>query len=877
MKRLLAILLTFILTFSCFSILCTGLVLAKSKITGKEGVEMSYDEVAKWGKHGYKSQQLAEYSGHVAPEDYVLIEKNTDPNFILCGDSSVKLFTNTRWYDFKLTDLKENTKYALKFSYLVNDTLKDKNLINAYGIFNYAATGARLDKQSTKNAEGYLNCVYTNGYAFVDNDGLGTTDFVNNGVRQISTKDEANVWYTATVYFNTTVVKDTLAFVIKTNYDNTFLDKFQLVEVDYTNPVQSDSAPVLSGKSKFGPFETENTTSYLYEECSASDYNGYLTTLKNKGFAEYSTNVYGNNKFAVYTKGNTTVNVTYTPNNKTILVSENATDTLPTTKAQNVYNNKGLQPLIIQLDHNNKTHGGIGMSYIVRLADGSFIIVDGGHTETKYDNANRIYNKLREYTTTGKIEIAAWLITHCHSDHISGFISFVERYSHEVNIEQVVYNAASYAQFVRNAEIKPKDTNIESVAPNYVNLDVFTATIALLKLNGTKISTCHSGYEYNIRNAVINVMFTVEDLFPSVFSVHHNDANNTSTIFKISFTDKNVDQTLLITGDCSNAECNALYAKYTGDELKSTFVQAIHHGIAYGSRELYAKMGPEVILWPAGYDRLISTLYQSQNQYFVSENSVKEVVLSDYGTRTFALPYKAPEGLKGLSKFTVPDDIENVNALEHYFGASIRKAGENGTDAKQALRFKFGVPVQILEGQTVSGYKVVEYGAMVSMSSQNLNYFKEKAAFEENNGIKTYKAVAYNKAENKNIVFDYYNFTNYDDGVHRLTNFACALNNIGVGKDGITDYSNYDTEYFIRVYIVYENANGDTKIYYGATESASIFATMQSVLKSNSNADDVAYVKNFLDGKVADFEADAEAIKTAWNADSARKKLYTPA
>jgi len=839
---------------------------------------MDFEDATKWGLNGYKSTQLAGYEGHVTPEDYLNVTENTDPTYILDGDSSIKLSTNSRWYDYKLTDLKSNTKYALKFSYLAKDPKKpdssiDKNILSMYGIFNYAASDANLTNKSVKNALGYLNYVNTTGYVILDDDGLGASDYYKNGVRAITVKEEGDVWYTATLYFNTSVVKDTLALVMYTNCNNVYLDKFQLVEVDYTNPAQDFNAPEISEKTKKGPFISENTTSYLYENCTSEDYEAYLATLENAEFVQYATNAYGDNKFATYTKGNTTVTVTYTPNNGTILVTDQATDTLPTTKEQNVYEDKGLQPLIIQLDHNNTTNGGIGMSYIIRLADGSYIIVDGGHTETKFDNAIRLYDLLRQYTPNGKIKIAAWLITHCHSDHIGGFISFVERYSNEADIEQVIYNSASYEQFKANADASDKATQKEPILPSYINQDAFTAAVELLRDSGTKISTCHSGYEYNIRNAVINVMFTLEDVFPKVFSVDYNDANNTSSVFKISFTDENIDQTLLITGDSSKFECEAMYNKYTGDELKSTFVQVIHHGISYGTYELYAKINPEVVLWPSGYSRIMSQLYQSQNQYFIAEETgVKEIVLSDYGTRVFALPYTAPEGLVGFERFTLPDDMASVNSLENYIGVSIRRADG---DTKQALRFKFGIPEQVISSQTESGYKVVEYGAMVSESSTNLNYYSGNKAYVTENAVKTYKGVSYNKAENKNIVFDYTNYANLDDGVSRRTNYTSALNNIGVDKNGNTDYSKYDTTYYIRAYIVFENAEGDTKVYYGDIQSASVFAVMKAALESD-NADDITYVKNFLDGKVEGFTADAAAIKKAWTSDETRASLYTP-
>ena len=845
---------------------------------GEDGV-MDFENPEKWGKHGDGSKNLKGYTGYKDPESYVTVSTNTTkPELIKEGESSVVFTPQTRWFDYKLTGLKPNTKYALSFSYATNKMMSSvgttqKMILNRYGIFNYAAEGANLNgvvNSPSWNPSGYLHYNGTNMFTVMDDDGVGTPYYKEYSVRRVTDggangiAEVANTWYNTILYFNSGNVSDTLAFVFFSNCQYTYLDNFELVELKDESGIQDYDAPALNGKTATGTYETEKASTTLYEGVTEADFNGYKTTLANAKFAEYSTNAFGNNKFATYVKGNTTVNVTYTPSNSTMLIAEQVTDLLPTSEEQNKYTDKGLQPLIIQLDHNNSTGGGIGMSYIIRLADGSFIIVDGGHAETYFDNANRLYKLLRQYTPEGNIQIAAWFLTHCHSDHISGFSSFLERYGAQVNLEQVIYNFETYEHY----EWGKNDSLL-----GYQGYEFFDI---IVKLNPQiKISTCHSGYKYHIRNAVIDIMYTLEDNFPKVLGVSLSDTNNTSTVFKVSFTDENVDQTLLITGDSGTVESAGLLSKYQGTELEATFVQAIHHGIAYGSYELYGKMNPEVVLFPASANRLMNVLYQNQNSYFVKEDSVKEVVCSDYGTRVFALPYTAPEGLTGMSKFTLPAEFEAVNPLNSYVGTSIRQAGES-TDAKQALRFKFQIPEHIIHANTADGYAVAEYGMMVSESNANLNYYEGKKAYTTVDGTKVFKGVAYNKADGKNVVFDYVSFEKANEEYLRSTQYTCALYNIGVGKDGTTDYSKYDTTYYVRSYIAFKNANGDVKVYYGEVQSAGVFAVMQEILKS-SNTNDITYVKNFLDGKVEGFTADAAAIKAAWVKDSTRASLYTPA
>ena len=851
----------------------------------EEPIEMNFEDITKWGKGGNGSKQIEGYAGYVSPESYVTIKTNiAKPELIKEGESSIVFNPQTRWYDYKLTGLKPNTKYALSFSYATNEMKSStgatqKIILNRYGVFNYAAEGANLNgtvNSPSWKPSGYLHYIGTNMFTIMDDDGVGTPYYTNYSIRRINDgganglAEVANTWYDTVLYFNSGSVSDTLAFVVYGNCQNTYLDDFKLVEIKDDTTAQEYYAPALEGKTATGSYDTEKATTTLYEGVTEADFSAYKTTLANANFAEYSTNAFGNNKFATYVKGNTTVNVTYTPANSTILIAEQVTDTLPTSAEQNVYDDKGYEPLIIQLDHNNVTGGGIGMSYIIRLADGSFIIVDGGHAETYFDNANRLYKLLRQYTPEGKIQIAAWLLTHCHSDHISGFSSFIERYGSQINLEQVVYNFPTYEQ------------NVYGKNDSLVGYTGFEFLDICLKLNpDIKISTCHSGYKYHIRNAVIDIMYTLEDNFPKVLGYTLSDANNTSTTFKISFTDENVDQTLLIVGDSANEQCTGLLKKYADTELKSTFVQVIHHGIAYGSYELYSKMAPEVALWPASGNRVNNVLYQPQNRYFINEDSVKEIVCSDYGTRVFALPYTAPEGLTGMGKFTLPAGMDELNTVNSFVGVSIRQAGENGTTAKQALRFKFQIPEHIIRAHTEDEYSVAEYGMIVSEANANLNYYEGNKAYTTVDGKKVFKGVAYNKETNKNVVFDYVNYVNLDDGESRSTQYTVALNNIGGLSDGTTDYTKYDTTYYVRSYITFKNANGDTKVYYGDVQSASIFAVMQTILKSTATDDqttsDKAYVKNFLDGKVEGFIADAAAIKAAWIADSTRASLYTPA
>ncbi len=838
----------------------------------EEEVELNFEDASQWER--YSSGSINTSSGQAQNTWHVISENTTDANYIKEGDTSIKITPQSQFNMIKLGGLEPDTKYMLKFSY-ITDSMQNtegtarSTLLNSCGIWNYDSEDANFTVSHT-TYRGYLHASKMSGDYFEICFESKNSYVLDYFTRKVSNQ-QANVWYDKILFFDSAKLNDALAFVVSLNVGTVYLDDFMLVALDESEPEAEYSAPALSGKTAVGTYESYKTNTTLYNEVTATDYEGYLTTLATEGFAEYATNAYGENKFAIYTKGNVTVNVTYNPYNSTMLVAEQVTNALPTRAEENVYTDKGYEPAFIQIDHNTKTNGGTGMSYVVRLADGSFIVIDGG-MPAAHENATLIYDTMKKYSNEEKPVIAAWLLTHAHEDHIAALTSFIEKYYNDATIEQVVLSFPTLEQCRATGGALDYKMTYESVPPLYLSLQAL--------MPDTKISTCHSGYKYNIRNAVVDVMFTLEDLFPKVYGVDNMGGHNgLCTIFKISFED--ADQSLLVTGDINGAECTEMLKKYAGDELKATFVQAVHHGISFGGPidEMYSKIQPEVVLLPTSSAIAMANLYQEQNQYLVTQDSVKEIAISDYGTRAFVLPYTAPEGLTGLGKFTLPADIDMTNTLNTYVGTSIRQAGENG-DAKQALRFKFQIPEHIIRAHTEDGYSVAEYGMMVSENSANLNYYEGNKAYTTVDGTKVFKGVAYNKETNKNVVFDYVNYANLDDGESRSTQYTCALYNIGVLSDDTTDYTKYDTTIYVRSYIIFKNANGDTKVYYGDTQSASVFAVMQTILTSTATDDqtvsDQTYVKNFLDGKVEGFTADATAISEAWLSDSTRATIYTP-
>ena len=71
-----------------------------------------------------------------------------------------------------------------------------------------------------------------------------------------------------------------------------------------------------------------------------------------------------------------------------------------------------------------------GMSYVVQLNDGRFILIDGGEN---FDvDGERLYRYLVDKSQDENPVIACWLFTHGHKDHIFLAAEFMEVYKEKI-------------------------------------------------------------------------------------------------------------------------------------------------------------------------------------------------------------------------------------------------------------------------------------------------------------------------------------------------------------------------------------------------------------------------------------------------------------
>ena len=372
--------------------------------------------------------------------------------------------------------------------------------------------------------------------------------------------------------------------------------------------------------------------SYVIQEVGASeqDYRDYAQKLIDNGYEFYYSAEAKESRFSTYTDGYSIVNLSYVEYNdpfsdgevvKYINIAVECTEniSLPPLEDDSTHITE-LQVSV--LDAHN--------TWLIRLEDGRFIMVDGGLEETYgRNNADSIYNQLvAQNVLEGKPIIAAWLITHPHSDHVNAFYQFAQKYNEDVELQMIVANMPNKSAAETLDKFSRKICDVVS--------DYYT---------GVKFVVAHIGQRFAFAGLELDVLFTHENLY----SVEYGNTNLSSSVFSMRMPGGR----LIITGDQQQQGCKILNAIYR-DELKCDMVQFCHHGYTGGDTEMYLSMAARVGYWPFNYEEL------KQNNVY-GKDWANHIPLETYD---FHLVMSQSEEVMMLLKETKKEDLKQFRKWE---------------------------------------------------------------------------------------------------------------------------------------------------------------------------------------------------------------------
>ncbi len=210
------------------------------------------------------------------------------------------------------------------------------------------------------------------------------------------------------------------------------------------------------------------------------------------------------------------------------------------------------------------------MSFVIITKNDNVIVIDGGREADM--------PRLKEHID-GK-HISAWILTHAHDDHISGFVSEVEKNNlADFDVETIYYNFPPYA-LIENHDV-PDYENFKSDI-----LDCLPRFNAILPQIQEKTHITYQGESLQIDEVKIDFIFSYHE------GLNNNLMNDSSLVFKLSTPDTSV----LFLGDIGPDAGDVLLFE-SKHLLKADMAQMAHHGGLCCGMEVYAAIEPKACLW----------------------------------------------------------------------------------------------------------------------------------------------------------------------------------------------------------------------------------------------------------------------------------------
>ena len=367
----------------------------------------------------------------------------------------------------------------------------------------------------------------------------------------------------------------------------------------------------------------ENALQYLYmgEGVNAQAFHTYCETLVSQGYTLLMENEVEESLFATYTNKKTDVALYVAYN--AFAHAANEYDYEPRLRVVSApldgYTTPSSDIITANPRYDKKTDSTItainlpstdvGMGYVVMLEDGRFVVFDGGSNNENNKNLNAahlwdalagLYQKAngKAPSASDPIQIAAWIITHSHSDHYQVFDQFLAQYAKDntVKLEYLLGNfpseIATYNAGGRSMHMTNAARDIASKAP------------------GCKYVRIHTGETYYFANLKIDVLYTQEDGNPLRYDIF----NDTSVSLRFtmtatdangnSVTNKEAKVTSVWLADTFVYGSRFMTAMY-GNTLRADMVQLAHHGNVGCESPLYRCIAPELVWFPHVYKSFV--------------------------------------------------------------------------------------------------------------------------------------------------------------------------------------------------------------------------------------------------------------------------------
>ena len=376
------------------------------------------------------------------------------------------------------------------------------------------------------------------------------------------------------------------------------------------------------GETEFADNNTNATCRAIsIENAEAGAFDAYCALFEQNGYTKKEEYTEGSHRYAAFAQENNCIFINdYRTTRQLRIVTETDCRYFA---YEDTCGEKTVAPQITQVHLED-----FGLSDVIRLSDGRFIILDGGCPLPP--DEERLFKHLKKASPTETPVIAAWIMTHPHGDHYLAHAGFMKRFGDQVTVEKALVNFPDAGDIEHYPALTGDDRRYEQNVSAIVNIPIM---YELFEQAGAPVYIPHTGQKYRVGDAKIEVLASMDD------TIHlAQNLNATSLILRVELGG----QVIILGGDGS-FEISKLPERY-GNHLKADILQIPHHGFGCcgvdGEMRGYDLISPEVCFLPvSSYNAFVKfcTFVPSAN-YIMRLPCVKEFITGDT-TRTLTLPY----------------------------------------------------------------------------------------------------------------------------------------------------------------------------------------------------------------------------------------------
>lgn len=399
----------------------------------------------------------------------------------------------------------------------------------------------------------------------------------------------------------------------------------------------------------------DNCDEVVYTKATADIFKAYIAKLWTAGYRRVAENELGLSSFATWRNDKYTVNVQFFGTAKEIRViaepytANSVWRLTPQNEKTDVTTAKITMLGLAYIRSSDGKYENTGASIVIRLVDGSFIVIDGGHKRSACMEQiiKTIRSQAAEYASDSDIvKIAAWFISHPHGDHWGALTEYFGQLKpKKIQVESIVYNFMSSEEY-QKSKAKASDFGF--------TLDKLVSVAKTLK---AKTIITHAGERYYFAGLTVDSLATIESIAPYV----PEDENHLSLVLKFNFTDpKTGTETTFVSNNDASGRVLDYVARNFGKYLVCDLMQIAHHGAGSkgmdsGVIKAYKTMKPATVLWTSGMGAYTAYRLEARNYPALNTNdnpNYKEVYVADKeGMYTeFDLPYTVGSAKTGNVK-----------------------------------------------------------------------------------------------------------------------------------------------------------------------------------------------------------------------------------